>query len=313
MSDVVAAAIAAVRAEAIATFGWTHLAITARWDGHAWVLHGEVVARRWRDRVVAAIGEATAGAPIDARGVTPLRSDRAHALVDPCTPLHRGPRAPAALVTELVPDDGPVMWLAEHDGASLVRARDGTLGWIRGALGPAVALPRFGAPPPAADLDLVAAARPWQGVAYRLGGTTLAGIDCSALIQRLLRGHGIWLPRHSVDQVAIDPREGPGRGDPGDVLAVWAADESPCHVALTIAPDRVVHASRSRACVVIEPRAALLARVGRVLHVPFVALAALPARLVGAFALDEVLALGTTAAELTDRRGSADAPPRSDR
>ncbi len=318
MSDAdnaIAAAIASVRDEAIATFGWTHVELDARWDGMAWVLRGQVVAPRWRDRVVAAVVHAAGGAAVDASGVALLRSERVHALSEPCTTLRRGPELDAPLVGELVPEDGPVMWLATHEGGTLVRVRDGTLGWTRATLGAEVPLPRFAAPSVAPRPDrLGAAAAAWRDVPYHLGGATRAGIDCSALVQRMLRTVGIWLPRHSVDQVAIEPHDGPGPGSVGDLLGVWTADESPCHVALIVAPDVVAHASRSRGRVVIEPIDDLLARVGWAMHVPFAAFAALSMRVVGAFALDEVLALGRVGADaLRGRHGSTDVRPRSAR
>ena len=80
------------------------------------------------------------------------------------------------------------------------------------------------------------------------------------------------LPRHSTDQLAR--AEAPARplGEPGDLLFLWGAGESPCHVGVILAGPRpgsrtLVHASSRRGRVIEEPLARALARASAVRHV----------------------------------------------
>jgi hypothetical protein len=101
------------------------------------------------------------------------------------------------------------------------------------------------------------------------------------------------VPRHSGDQFAIAPREGRGDDELGALVLVWAKDEAPCHVGLALGDGRIVHASRSRARVVVDARSDMLARASRIAHVRWDDLAALQQRARGCTSLVEVMAIGS--------------------
>lgn len=285
------AAIAALEAELRATFGWAELAIDVVLTGDGVVLRGDVVAARVRSRVVAAVASAVQELAIDDR-LALRRGTSWHALVGDVTPLLRRAVAPRELATELLVTDGPVERIAAVPDATLVRAPDGTLGWIEDALGPVVGAPSFVAQDDYDRAALFDAPARWLDVPYRLGGTTPAGIDCSGLVQRELGAIGIRVPRHSGDQLAIAPHDGAGIDELGALVFVWAGDEAPCHVGLALGDGNIVHASRSRARVVVDARADLVAKAHRIAHVSWDDLVALQARAAGCTSLVEVLALG---------------------
>jgi hypothetical protein len=267
----VTAAIAEVRATALSEFGWTHVDLAAHDGGEdRVVLRGDVAARGLLERV----RRACSGVAILDDDVRVLATGQFVGLLPGGATLLRHPTGP--LATELDADDGPVEVLARHDGAVLVRASDGTVGWTRDALGAAVE-PRSCA---CAGPDLAALERAWPawvGAPYRLGGTRRGGVDCSGLVQR-----------HSSDQLAVGPHPGAGR-EVGDVVAIWSAAEAPCHVGLVVADERVVQASRSRSQVVVEPVATFVAAANRVAHVPLHAVLALQRRAAGQHDLLSVL------------------------
>ncbi|MBX7082013.1 MAG: C40 family peptidase [Nannocystaceae bacterium] len=281
-----------VTAWALAAFGWTHVAlapIPIAPDRVA--LHGTVVAPRLLARVQQQL--AARGIASDADAVTWLRGDHFVA-VAAALPLWRRPdrRAADELVTELLPGDGPLERLAQQHGASLVRAPDATLGWAHAPLGEPVAPRTLGTEPLRPEVIADAVPR-WLGTPYRLGGATLFGVDCSALVQRLLAQAGACVPRHSADQIAIDPQRGAGPDVCGTLVALWSADEAPCHVGLRLGQGQIVHASRSRGAVVIDATARAQRDAARLAHVPLAAIAALQQRARGATSLLGLLAPAT--------------------
>jgi cell wall-associated NlpC family hydrolase len=280
----VQAVLGALRGELVARHGWTHLEVSARVEPEARriVLHGEVAVDRLVARVIAVVQAVAPGWVIDESGVQPMSGGSWHVLHGSVALLAERPGVdvPRRVATELRPQDGPVQRLGQVGGVTVVRGRDGTVGWLEGPLGPEVAAPRLPWPHGEDPLALVAAARPWVGVPYRLGGISEQGVDCSGLVQRLvLEVLGVLLPRHSSDQLLVAPRAGEGRG-PGDLSFVWSDREALCHVGIGTG-HTVVHASLSRRCVVEDSMGGFLAGVRRVMHVPFAELLALGQRTAG--------------------------------
>ncbi|WAS97120.1 NlpC/P60 family protein [Nannocystis punicea] len=186
------------------------------------------------------------------------------------------------MCTELLADDGPVGVLAAGGGWALVRARDGTIGWTRARLGALVAVASRTTPARGEVVALTRVLRRFRGAPYRLGGTTPLGIDCSGLVQRAVRAAlGVVLPRHSSDQLALAASPVRPLGEPGDLLFMWGAGESPCHVGVVLRGARagartLLHASSRRGRVIEEPLEQVLPRASRVRHME----------------LEQVLALG---------------------
>jgi hypothetical protein len=166
-----------------------------------------------------------------------------------------------ALATELGPDDGPVGALA-HDGPGmLLRARDGTVGWATGLLGPRrdprpLVEPRALAPE-ARGPAVCAVARRYLGTPYLLGGASEGRIDCSALVQRAyLDGLDVLLPRNSHDQLALTGGRvcGTADGARGDLIFIRSRRMQRLHVGVVGERGTIIHASRTRAATIEQPQ-----------------------------------------------------------
>jgi len=84
-----------------------------------------------------------------------------------------------------------------------------------------------------------------MGTAYRLGGTTSDGFDCSGLIQYAYARHGITLPRTSAEQARAG-EEVARQIDalrPGDVLTFSNSGGPVTHVGLYVGEGRFVHSA----------------------------------------------------------------------
>src|SRR5690606_36145523 len=167
-------------------------------------------------------------------------------------------RGQRSLATELARDDGPIGLLAQTPPWLLVRARDGTVGWLLDPLGPAEPARSLSEPvvPDDPGAALCAAALAYLGVPYQLGGTSFARIDCSGLIARAYAMLNVVLPRNSNDQLAVA-----GGGESidhaeagaGDLLFMRSRSLGRSHVGLATGRGTVIHASRSRNAVLDEP------------------------------------------------------------
>jgi len=59
----------------------------------------------------------------------------------------------------------------------------------------------------------------WEGVAYKFGGASMNGIDCSALVQRLYRDAlGIKIPRSTKEQIKLGKYVARNRLREGDII-----------------------------------------------------------------------------------------------
>ncbi|MBG3014400.1 bifunctional murein DD-endopeptidase/murein LD-carboxypeptidase [Proteus faecis] len=92
----------------------------------------------------------------------------------------------------------------------------------------------------------------WKGVAYRLGGDTKRGIDCSAFVQRtFLDQFGVELPRSTSDQQFSGTQVNKSKLQAGD-LVLFKTGRTMRHVGIYIGNDKFVHASTSNGVTVSE-------------------------------------------------------------
>ena len=103
--------------------------------------------------------------------------------------------------------------------------------------------------------DIVDLAQAFVGTPYRWGGRTRAGVDCSGLVQIVLAAHGITCPRDSDQQFADFLAVAPGDQRRGDLVAF------PGHVGILVDPERLLHANAFHMTTLVEPLAAVIARL----------------------------------------------------
>lgn len=65
---------------------------------------------------------------------------------------------------------------------------------------------------------VIQTAKSFRGTPYRFGGTTRAGMDCSALVYHSFYAVGLALPRRSEDQSKLGEKISLNKVKPGDVL-----------------------------------------------------------------------------------------------
>ncbi len=105
------------------------------------------------------------------------------------------------------------------------------------------------------DRDPAGVALSYLGAPYLWGGRTVAGLDCSGLVQQALTACGRFAPRDSDQQQAAYPEIGQDQLRRGD-LVFW-----PGHVAMMIDEARIVHANGFHMQTAIEPLSEALARI----------------------------------------------------
>lgn len=284
--------LAAQRAGLLRRFGWAGPLLRCAADPgrRRLALAGEVVTARTLAGAVAGLAAGLpAGWAIDVAAVSVAAPRGWFALRPGVARLWRSPRMALEpwpwghvqedmeLCTELLPGDGPVALLAAVGAAALVQGRDGTVGWLaRARLAAAASPPGLAYATCSkrhAPIALARALRGFRGAPYALGGTTRAQVDCSGLVQRCVRSAlGVVLPRHSSDQLALGTAPGRPLGEPGDLLFLWGAGESACHVGVVLRGEgrlrrTLVHASSRRGLVIEEPLEGALARATAVRHV----------------------------------------------
>ncbi len=96
-------------------------------------------------------------------------------------------------------------------------------------------------------------AQQWVGVPYRYGGKSEAGIDCSALAQRILQVFGIRVPRTVAQQFAAGKPIPKDAVQPGDLL-FFAFRRKPSHVGVYLDNGFFVHASSSAGVIISSLR-----------------------------------------------------------
>jgi cell wall-associated NlpC family hydrolase len=93
--------------------------------------------------------------------------------------------------------------------------------------------------------SVVATAAEAMGTAYRLGGTTTEGFDCSGLIQYAYAQHGIELPRTSGAQAEAGEKVERNLEAlrPGDILTFSTSGGPVTHVGLYVGDGRFIHSA----------------------------------------------------------------------
>lgn len=97
--------------------------------------------------------------------------------------------------------------------------------------------------------SVIRTARRWVGTPYLWGGVTLAGVDCSGLVQAVYWMHGIALPRDSDQQArvgAVVLEEPAGDLAPlraGDLLYFAETPGRTSHVAISLGGAQIIHSA----------------------------------------------------------------------
>ncbi|MDK4536396.1 C40 family peptidase [Kingella kingae] len=94
--------------------------------------------------------------------------------------------------------------------------------------------------------DLISSAMGFLGVAYRFGGTSPTGFDCSGFMQYIFRkAFAVNLPRTSAEQATIGTPVSRSQLQPGDMVFFRTAGSRISHVGMYIGNDRFIHAPRT--------------------------------------------------------------------
>ncbi|HMK76223.1 MAG TPA: NlpC/P60 family protein [Thermodesulfobacteriota bacterium] len=91
---------------------------------------------------------------------------------------------------------------------------------------------------------LVRVAKAFLGVPYKLGGSTLKGIDCSALVKKIYEVFNIQLPRTAREQFTVGKRVEKDQLEEGDLVFFRRAGNR-AHVGIYVGDNQFIHASFS--------------------------------------------------------------------
>lgn len=111
--------------------------------------------------------------------------------------------------------------------------------------------PRAAAPAPAAnsksDADaLISNAMGFLGVAYRFGGASPSGFDCSGFMQYVFRkAFAVNLPRVSAEQAKVGVHVSRGNLQAGDMVFFRTRGKRISHVGMYVGNGRFIHAPRT--------------------------------------------------------------------
>lgn len=92
----------------------------------------------------------------------------------------------------------------------------------------------------------------YQGVRYRYGGLTTRGIDCSGLVVRVLRAHGIEAPHNSKALYRLGTPVSRDKLDPGDLVFFHTTRPGISHVGIYIGNSKFIHASSGKGRVAVS-------------------------------------------------------------
>jgi len=91
--------------------------------------------------------------------------------------------------------------------------------------------------------ELVETALSYRGVPYRYAGMSSRGMDCSGLVARVLRLHGVMAPHNSRQLFKLGTPVSRAELRPGDLVFFRTRGRSISHVGIYIANGQFVHAS----------------------------------------------------------------------
>ena len=98
---------------------------------------------------------------------------------------------------------------------------------------------------------IVKVVKTFLGVPYRMGGSTIKGIDCSALVKKVYQIFNIDLPRTAREQFSIGKKLDKKQLEEGD-LVFFSRQGNNAHVGIYIGNNEFVHASSSKKGVKID-------------------------------------------------------------
>lgn len=90
------------------------------------------------------------------------------------------------------------------------------------------------------------------GIKYRFGGSSYAGIDCSAFVRKVFTALHLPLPRTAREQFAVGKDVPKGELQKGDLLFYRTYAGFPSHVGIYIGNDLMIHASSEGGRVMIS-------------------------------------------------------------
>jgi cell wall-associated NlpC family hydrolase len=105
---------------------------------------------------------------------------------------------------------------------------------------------------PASGAAVLAQARNYTGVAYRSGGASPAGFDCSGFVQYLFSQLGVALPRTAEQQFEIGRRIGDGALAAGDLVFFRTDGRRVSHVGVATGTGSFIHAPNARSRVRLD-------------------------------------------------------------
>ena len=90
------------------------------------------------------------------------------------------------------------------------------------------------------------------GIKYRFGGSSYAGIDCSAFVKKVFASQNLLLPRTAREQYALGIDVPPKELQKGDLLFFHTYADFPSHVGIYIGNGLMIHASSQGGKVMIS-------------------------------------------------------------
>jgi hypothetical protein len=96
------------------------------------------------------------------------------------------------------------------------------------------------------DFALLSTAEEWIGVPYQYGGTSQAGVDCSAFVQNVYSNLGILVPRTADEQYNYSKQISGNDKSVGDLVFFRRNSDKITHVGIYIGKGDIIHSSTSR-------------------------------------------------------------------